>query len=300
MVRLPTPNPLEGGTTSQLDNRSRALDRLSRAIALSRGEFSLILACCDRPARQRNLARQIAERTGMDIWQLSLPPSATTFLGAIEQSLRQHRPEGLMVMGLESVRSLDSLLEAANFARNEFAKKFPFPLVLWVNESLLQKLRRLAPDFRSWAGNPIRFDRGNGWKGSPDSADGWQEPTLRFERFEPPGRAQIDLTQPPATTASLSPVEEFPPVRGSSELCALEPNSLDDMESVLQALRAQKAVILKMTRIDPREGQRALDFVVGGSYSLDGDWMKIAEAIFLFVPSCVRLRWSIGGESQLF
>jgi hypothetical protein len=42
--------------------------------------------------------------------------------------------------------------------RNEFPKQFQFPLVLWINDEVLQKLIRLAPDFKNWAANPIRFD----------------------------------------------------------------------------------------------------------------------------------------------
>jgi hypothetical protein len=33
--------------------------------------------------------------------------------------------------------------------------------VLWINDEILQKLIRLAPDFKSWAANPIRFDIAN-------------------------------------------------------------------------------------------------------------------------------------------
>ncbi|MDY6785255.1 MAG: cell division protein SepF [Cyanobacteriota bacterium] len=297
MAHLPKTKPLDGGMAISLDNSSVALDRLVRTIALSRGQFSLILARCDSSARQRKLASQVAERTGMDIWQLSLPPSATTLLSAIEQALSQP-PEALMVMGLESVRSLDPFLRATNLARNEFGQKFSFPLVLWVNESILQKLRRTAPDFRSWAGNPIQFDTGEELP-AKRSTDSWREPAIRFERFEPPSRGGIRFPQTPASTSPSSLERDLSPIRGSSEVCALEPSSLEEMEQVIQALRDRKAVILKMTRIDPDEGQRALDFLVGGSYAIDGDWLKIAEAIFLFVPSCIRLHWYVEGKSQL-
>jgi FtsZ-interacting cell division protein YlmF len=298
MVHLSTSQPLDRGMAIQLDNSSVALNQLARAITLSRGQFSLILASCDRPTLQRKLTSQVAEKTGMDIWQLSLPPLATTLLSAIEQALPQP-PEALMVMGLESVRSLDPLLRATNLARNEFSQKFSFPLVLWVNESILQKLRRIAPDFRSWAGNPIRFDAGEGFQAAEVSVHSRREPAIRFERFEPPSRRENPFSSTPTPATYSSPGRDLSLTRGSSEVCTLEPNSLEEMEQVIQALRAQKSVILKMTRIDPDEGQRALDFLVGGSYAIDGDWLKIAEAIFLFVPSCVRLHWYVEGKPQL-
>jgi hypothetical protein len=67
-------------------------------------------------------------------------------------------PPALMVFGLESVVAIDQVLIATNLVRDEFRKQFPFPLVLCVNDEILQKLIRLAPDFRSWAANPIRFE----------------------------------------------------------------------------------------------------------------------------------------------
>jgi WD40 repeat protein len=46
---------------------------------------------------------------------------------------------------------LDELLSATNQVREEFRKNFHFPLVLWVNDQVMEKLLRLAPDFESWA-----------------------------------------------------------------------------------------------------------------------------------------------------
>jgi hypothetical protein len=64
-----------------------------------------------------------------------------------------------MIYGLESVTAIDQVLLATNLVREELSKKFPFPLVLWINDRILAKLDRLAPDLKSWAGNTvISFD----------------------------------------------------------------------------------------------------------------------------------------------
>ncbi len=42
--------------------------------------------------------------------------------------------------------------------RGEFRKQFQFPVVLWVNDRVLQKLTQLAPDFKAWAATSIQFD----------------------------------------------------------------------------------------------------------------------------------------------
>jgi tetratricopeptide (TPR) repeat protein len=68
-------------------------------------------------------------------------------------------PNALMIYGLESVTAIDQVLLATNLVREELSKKFPFPLVLWINDRILAKLDRLAPDLKSWAGNTvISFD----------------------------------------------------------------------------------------------------------------------------------------------
>ncbi|XGV95378.1 MAG: AAA family ATPase [Leptolyngbya sp. BL-A-14] len=68
-------------------------------------------------------------------------------------------PNALMIFGLESVTAIDQVLLATNLVREELSKKFPFPLVLWMNDRVLAKLDRLAPDLKSWAGNTvISFD----------------------------------------------------------------------------------------------------------------------------------------------
>ncbi len=63
-----------------------------------------------------------------------------------------------MVFGLEFVVAIDQVLSATNLVRDEFRKQFPFPLIVWINDDILQKLVRLAPDFHSWAAPPIRFE----------------------------------------------------------------------------------------------------------------------------------------------
>ncbi|MEH1889789.1 MAG: hypothetical protein V7K92_10145 [Nostoc sp.] len=56
-----------------------------------------------------------------------------------------------MVLGLESVKDIDTVLTSANQVREEFRKNFPFPILVWVNDQVLQKFIRLATDLENWA-----------------------------------------------------------------------------------------------------------------------------------------------------
>lgn len=72
-------------------------------------------------------------------------------------------------------------------------------------------------------------------------------------------------------------------------IVVIEPRSLEEMPQVIQALRERKTVVLKLTMIDPQQAQRAVDFVAGGTYSIEGHQERIGERVFLFTPSCVQV-----------
>jgi cell division inhibitor SepF len=41
--------------------------------------------------------------------------------------------------------------------------------------------------------------------------------------------------------------------------------------------------------MEPDQAQRAVDFVAGGTYAIDGQQERVGESIFLFAPSCVTV-----------
>ena len=71
----------------------------------------------------------------------------------------------------------------------------------------------------------------------------------------------------------------------SSEVSLMEPRSFDEMPKAIQALRERKTVILNLTMMDPDQAQRAVDFIAGGTYAIDGHQERVGESIFLFAPS---------------
>lgn len=137
---------------------ARSLIKLERAIALSQGQFSLILASCNHPLLRRQVVNRLRTLCPFSIQELTLHPSAKTLFSTILTRVDGSPPSALMVFGLESVVAIDSVLSATNLVRDEFRKQFPFPLVLWVNDEVLHKLIRRAPDFKNWAATPIYFE----------------------------------------------------------------------------------------------------------------------------------------------
>ena len=85
---------------------------------------------------------------------------------------------------------------------------------------------------------------------------------------------------------------------GSSEVSLMEPRSFDEMPRAIQALRERKTVILNLTMMDPDQAQRAVDFVAGGTFAIDGHQERVGESIFLFAPSCVNVTNSFPEEAS--
>ncbi|MGB7441183.1 MAG: hypothetical protein WA919_08960 [Coleofasciculaceae cyanobacterium] len=136
----------------------RAIFRLVRAISLSQGQFSLILVSCNCPSRRQVLIHHLQEVSSIPIQELIVPSSSNTLFTTILRVVEVSMPQALMVYGLEAVVEIDHVISATNLVRDEFRKQFPFPLIIWINSEILQKLIRLAPDFKDWDLNPIRFE----------------------------------------------------------------------------------------------------------------------------------------------
>ncbi|TAF53391.1 MAG: cell division protein SepF [Oscillatoriales cyanobacterium] len=99
---------------------------------------------------------------------------------------------------------------------------------------------------------------------------------------------------------SVSPMTQssnvigLPGVGSASEVVVMEPRTFEEMPQAIQALRERKSVVLNLTIMDPDQAQRAVDFIAGGTYALDGHQERIGESIFLFTPNCVQVSTQAG------
>ena len=109
-----------------------------------------------------------------------------------------------------------------------------------------------------------------------------EEPQTRRTRERP--------TALRTNSESMSNVIGMPgAANGLSQVMVIEPRSFEEMPQAIQALRERKSVVLNLTMMDPDQAQRAVDFVAGGTYALDGHQERIGDSIFLFAPSCVQV-----------
>jgi WD40 repeat protein/tetratricopeptide (TPR) repeat protein len=143
----------------------RALQTLERAILLSEGQFSLVLVRCSYGQLRHDLLAQIAARSGpgepfAQVSRLVVPANLKTLyplVAATAKTSSDRLPRAVMVLGLEEVESVETVFALANQMRDRF-KQLPFPIVLWLTDETLEKLKRVAPDLKSWAATPVRFE----------------------------------------------------------------------------------------------------------------------------------------------
>jgi len=120
-----------------------------------------------------------------------------------------------------------------------------------------------------------------------------QETNTQNRRWREPMPTMGDNV--PTESKSMSNVIGMPgAVNGISEVLVLEPRTFEEMPQAIQSLRERKSVVLNLTIMDPDQAQRAVDFVAGGTYALDGHQERIGESIFLFTPSCVQVSTQTG------
>ena len=93
----------------------------------------------------------------------------------------------------------------------------------------------------------------------------------------------------------MNNVIEMPgPANNTYEVMVMEPRSFEEMPQAIRALRDRKSVVLNLTMMDPDQAQRAVDFVAGGTYAMDGHQERVGESIFLFTPLCVQVTTQSG------
>jgi len=141
-----------------------------------------------------------------------------------------------------------------------------------------------------------------------DYLDGDYDDELDYEHNEAP-----EPTPPMSRSSSLALSSDFmadDPFAGTNvigmpgistsmaEVTLMEPRSFDEMPRAIQALRERKTVILNLTMMEPDQAQRAVDFVAGGTFAIDGHQERVGESIFLFAPSCVTVTTAAGEEAS--
>ncbi|MBF0710538.1 MULTISPECIES: cell division protein SepF [unclassified Gemella] len=81
------------------------------------------------------------------------------------------------------------------------------------------------------------------------------------------------------------------------DVILVEPLVFADCKDIIDNIRANKVLILNLTKLDLQTSDRLLDFISGGIYALDAKLKTIGDEIYLCVPKGVEVAGEFtGGE----
>ncbi len=108
----------------------------------------------------------------------------------------------------------------------------------------------------------------------------------------------------PGTARNVVPLDHRAARRGGTEVSVYAPRAFGDVTEIADALRNRQVVIVNLQNADRSLLQRVVDFTSGVAYTIDGKIQKLAEAIYLVVPSGIMvnaqgLRDSMSADGSL-
>ncbi|MEM9542918.1 MAG: hypothetical protein AAGA60_25925, partial [Cyanobacteria bacterium P01_E01_bin.42] len=144
------------------ENAEEALEELIWALETQANadEFNILVVRCNLASLRKRLEKRLRSQCELKICWVELEPSLTRLFATLQSRLCQNQPQVLMVSGFEDLKNLDSVLTGVNQIREEFRKKFPLPMVWWVNDYAIAQIKRVAPDLESWV-TTVEFDLSN-------------------------------------------------------------------------------------------------------------------------------------------
>ncbi|MGM0455082.1 MAG: AAA family ATPase [Cyanobacteriota bacterium] len=132
----------------------KSLRQLAQAIALSRGQFKLILVRCNYRSLSAYWSQRLEAETQrqhqFSLLTADLPVETQNLAQVIERAMDGETAEGIQLRGMTQLADLRGFLAKANQMRDQLRHKFAFPIVLWLDETGLREMLEVANDLESW------------------------------------------------------------------------------------------------------------------------------------------------------
>ncbi len=142
------------------------------------------------------------------------------------------------------------------------------------------------------------------WAQSEEDKKGFLERLMNLLGFE----TQIEVEEvydenPKGSKAEYSGKDRGKVVSLSStnkttRLVVYEPQSFDDVQSIVNQLKNKRPVIINLEQTDKVIARRITDFVGGAVYALDGGVQKVSASIMLFTPLNVEVTFPLRKENE--
>ena len=84
----------------------------------------------------------------------------------------------------------------------------------------------------------------------------------------------------------------------NNELVLFEPRSYSETQDIAAYLKAGKAAVVNLHRLQKEQSKRVIDFLSGVIYAIDGDIQQIGPKIFLCTPKCIGVSGNISLDDE--
>ena len=95
---------------------------------------------------------------------------------------------------------------------------------------------------------------------------------------EPPRRSASDRR------AQVVPISAVPSKQGSLKVVVVEPRSFEEVQTIVDQMKARRPVILNLESLDKDLAQKILNFLNGAIYALNGETQRVSAGIFFYAP----------------
>ena len=82
----------------------------------------------------------------------------------------------------------------------------------------------------------------------------------------------------------------------SVKVVIIKPEDFDEATTICDSLKSRKIVLVNTTAIEPRTGQRLLDFIGGACYALCGDLQQVEKGVYIISPSNIEVNNELKSE----
>ena len=169
------------------NNYQEIIDDIVWAIEGGENEFSLTFVRCNYPQISQEIMAQLYDSCEIEVSQLILDKTTCNLYEAIDNFTKNEDIKSLVILGINEASNIDNLLLSANLQRERFRKDFKFPIIIWVNDIVMEKFNNLVKDFQTWAGIALKVD-----VNVDDLRDDFQEKIeLLFEKIIEVGSAEF-------------------------------------------------------------------------------------------------------------
>jgi len=82
----------------------------------------------------------------------------------------------------------------------------------------------------------------------------------------------------------------------STKVVIIKPDDFDEATTISDNLKSRKIVVVNTTALDPKTGQRLLDFIGGACYALCGDLQQVEKGVYIISPSNIEVNNELKSE----